>query len=195
MALLPLLERLDQSIGRTREVGHAVEAWGAETREAITGLSSRLADHLDRTTEQVTLLDTHVLANAIAHDERLTELTLAVCNQTEAMRVWEDALLGHVTAALETAHREAEQIREEAARAADRLHTDMVLATLGTPAEIQAAQKIVTRISGDARLKAQRPDLRRKTAVGDICAAIPGCPEWRADLLAALCHALAKKRV
>ncbi len=164
------MARLNASTSEQAALLHAIGASAHASAESLAGLQGQVDD-----------------LTAAQHD--LMDVTRS---QTEAVRAWEDALLGRVMQAVEG-------MREDAAERERRLEAAMPylggLARLMDPDKLKVVEERVRIVAQDDRLKHERPDLRAKLVTQDIVTQRPDIPFWEADLLRAICYARVKGRI
>lgn len=173
-----ILERRSHMLEVTSSCGHAA------TREGLLRLAETLASH----TRTTSLGADTALTQATGQAELLGDLLLAARGQTEAMRAWEDALLGRVTQAIGD---ESAATRDAVDRSINRGHADALLASLVPPEVRRAVEEAVASVEADTRLREQRPDLRCKAAVEFVRTKHPDVSVGRAYLAVLLAHGLA----
>jgi len=173
-AIRPLLDRLDRLENHAAEQRRAVDAWAQDIRERAGTNSLAQAD---RERQVLECLNGLVSGQA--------EALLVSRAGLEALRAWEDALLGRVQQSLEA------MARSEA-EALDKLkmsgHASALLSMLCSPAQQEVIEANVKHMAGDTVLREQRPDLRGVIVSRDLALHFPDVPGRKLDLARAIVY-------
>lgn len=207
MLTLAVKDKGDQAIVGLAGIERIASAEHVATREmlgqVIIGLAF-LPQLLDQTQTEIARQTALSGDHARTTQGTMAEIILAVRSQTEAMRAWEDALLGKVQVIaddLVAKHEGIAQLsQEQQNRALATIPFVSGLARTITQSQVDAALRIAHAIEHDARLAAisdpeHRAFQRAKLAALDLRANEKNLPLWKAKLLIELAAAHIQGRI